>query len=268
LRLAIASLFIVLKEVSESGPLLALVPAQGKDIRDPQTQYRSCELMKFTKTLIAAGIAAFGAASSAQAIEITVLTGGLYETQVDGATVLDFQTAAPCAGYASCSDGDFAVVDGSSGGQFAAPAGIPSPSDDPNLYLTVPDEKNAGEATFGLGTTANYFGLFWGSIDDYNTLEFYNGSDLVKSIGGEFLKSVDNNILVQGDQVDLDDNRYVNFFFGSDVFDTVRFISSQNAFESDNHAWANIAQVPEPGTLALFGMGIAGLMVARRRKAA
>ena len=77
--------------------------------------------------------------------------------------------------------------------------------------------------------------------------------------------------MANGGQSSWASNRYVNFLFTEgDFFDRIVLVSTNWAFESDNHAFGNITtSVPEPGTLAMFGLGLMGLgVVARRRVAA
>ena len=53
--------------------------------------------------------------------------------------------------------------------------------------------------------------------------------------------------------------------FSTLLFDTIVGSSTQFAFEADDAAFGN---VPEPGTLTLFGLGLIGLGLLRRRRAA
>lgn len=211
-------------------------------------------MIRYSTSILAGAFAlAFSGVSSAALI--TASDPGVTTTSVVGATVNDFNDG-NCAPYASCS-GDFQYVSGSVNGQYAEPAGIDS------QYLTVPNPKENGSAVFELGTSANYFGLFWGSIDSYNTISFlingvyqdFTGTDVANAIPGSD----------DGDQSSSQSNRYINFDFGSEFFTAVKIASNGFAFESDNHAYA---KVPEPGTLALFSLGLAGLAYTRRRKSA
>jgi hypothetical protein len=62
--------------------------------------------------------------------------------------------------------------------QAAQPFGITSD------FLSIPNPIRSGTAAFGLGADYNYFGLYWGSIDTYNTLSFWNDGSQVASFTG------------------------------------------------------------------------------------
>lgn len=170
-----------------------------------------------------------------------------------GATVIDFNSGKP-AQYS----GQGSVLSGSLSGKYATPANDATP------YLSVAYPAQSGIETFTatLGASYNYFGLYWGSIDDYNSLSFYNGATLVAAVSGLDVIQAGTAL---GDQTAAGSNRYVNFTFQDATFDRIVFNTTQYAFESDNHAFGNVS-VPEPTSLALFGIGLLGAGIARRRR--
>jgi len=206
---------------------------------------------------------AFGlalAASVAQAgIIQTVENAGIYTTQVAGATTVNWNDYS-CGAYTSCT-GDGHLVTGSVSGRYASPYGVT------DTYLTVPYNYSAGAVSLTTPGSYNYFGLYWGSLDLYNSIHFYDGGSLVGSYSGADIFS----LMANGGQSSWASNRYVNFLFTEgDLFNRIVLVSTNWAFESDNHAFGNVTtSVPEPGTLAMFGLGLIGLgMMARRRQPA
>lgn len=206
---------------------------------------------------IALGLALASTVTQAGIIH-DVLDPGYYTTQVVGATTVNFNNGT-CGAYTNCY-GNGALVTGSSSGHYASPYGINS------RYLTVAYSSSVGSVTLTTPGDYNYFGLYWGSLDTYNSIAFYNGGSLIGGFdGGDIFP-----LLANGGQTSWASNRYVNFFFtGGSLFDRIVLTSTNYAFESDNHAFGNIRKsVPEPATMALFGLGLMGLGVTTRRRKA
>ena len=201
------------------------------------------------KTLSSVALMSLSVAANADFI-VTFTPG--QTTQVAGATVVDFEGGKP-ASYT----GAGSVVNFSSS-TTAAPAG------DSTYYYSVayPNQSGVGTFTAAAGASYDYFGLYWGSIDDYNTLNFYRNGSLVDSVNGVDVILAGTRL---GDQISAGSNRYVNLFFDT-TFDRIDFVTQNYAFETDNHAFGNTRSVPEPATLGLLGLGLLGAAFARRRK--
>ncbi len=156
---------------------------------------------------------------------------------------------------------NFIVLTGDVSGVASAPFGVSTK--DMSKYVSVPQNVSAipQSATItNLGGTFNYFGLWWGSVDTYNTLEFLKNGVVVASFTGTDIASPN---AANGNQTAPSTNLYVNFL-GLPDFDSFKMISTQYAFETDNIAVGNVA-VPEPGILILLGLSMMSVAGLRRR---
>ena len=125
---------------------------------------------------------------------------------------------------------------------------------------------------YGSGYGVDYLGVFYGSVDTYNEIRFYNGlgnlisgtGDLSDGIltGTEILNALS---LSSGNQINS--NVYVNLAFQpGDQFTSFEFYTTGVAFEIDNVV-THIGLIPEPGSLMLISLGLFGLAGLRRKKA-
>lgn len=200
--------------------------------------------------IFGAAVAAVAMATAANAIVTVSSTDG--PDTYAGPVLFDFDTPATTPTIT----GNYQIVSGSIGGVAANPLG------NPTAYLSVPEDlvNTPLAATVSLGAGYKQLSFYWGSIDSYNSVEFFNGATSLGVVTGT---TAGVNAPADGSQGLPTNNRRVNFTFGGATADSFVLTSSQFAFEVDTIGSA----VPEPSTWAMLigGMGLVGASMRRRR---
>lgn len=147
-------------------------------------------------------------------------------------------------------------LSGDNGKNFGAPD--QALGADATQYITTGSTGSfaAAQSTLTFDIPQRYFGILWGSVDDYNKLVFYDASDVkIGEINGIDVKNP-----ASGNQQAVG-TMYVNVF--SDLpYSKVVATSSQYAFEFDNVAYS---QIPEAGSLSIWAvMGLVASLRFRR----
>ena len=179
----------------------------------------------------------------------------------------------------STTGGGFGVTIGNQPGVAANPGNgntdVPSIEDNTCFGFT-PASGSSGTVTIdysgflaglGGGVLIDYFGFYWGSVDDYNDFTFFDSTTgTSETLLGSTLLALQ--LGSPGNQASPRSNAYVNISFdGGFAFDSVRVTSTGIAGEFDNVVTGlnNRPAVPEPASLAIFGLGLIGLAFTKRK---
>ena len=108
--------------------------------------------------------------------------------------------------------------------------------------------SRGGSTTFAFSSAQRYFGMVWGSADDVNHLQFYNGGSLLASMtGGQYLSAA-------GGLSVRDAGLNAGFSFSELAFDRVVMSTSNGGgFEFGRVTFAST--VPEVAPIPLGGVG-------------
>jgi hypothetical protein len=182
-------------------------------------------------------------------------TAGLLSN--NGAGHGDFHSATLHATFSG--SGNAGVVSGALSGSTSAPFVGPLPGTaDTTNYLSV---GAGGTETITFDDEQNAFGLYWGSVDSYNTISFYHGATLVASYTGADVTP----LFPTGNQGSFSSNGYVEFS-GLASFDKVVLGSgNSNAFEVENISAGSVhAELAAPitGTVTISDANIGDTLTA------
>jgi hypothetical protein len=215
-------------------------------------------------------IVALGLSSTGHAASITILPAGDLGPPAGYGSGATFDTVSAEAYGSTAPFGSF--VEG--GAAFSGSGVVMNNGEQPflGLYATPYGDSTNYMAVLGGGSEnivysglKTVFGLYWGSVDTYNYLTFYNGDTVVATITGS---DVAPPMQANGGQTDYTSNGYV-WITALPQFDRVVAASSSYSFEFDNVVAGGAtlsAAVPEPSTWAMLLLGFAGLGYAAVRR--
>ena len=118
--------------------------------------------------------------------------------------------------------------------------------------------NQTGTVEFSSGIA--YYGFLWGSPDvrPWNLVSFYSGDTLLDSYGRQdFQPPLLNN--------DWTTTSYLNVRSNGPLITKITFSATQNAFETDNHAY-RVSPVPLPAAAWLFGSALLGFVTLSNRR--
>jgi hypothetical protein len=193
--------------------------------------------------IAAAALTGFSANASAATSNVTVSESLSSIPQNAAITLLDFGTAktsglvstAPVSILGGSAEVTFTaksgIYNGTASGVAAAPYGATG-----SLTTNYLAAEPSGSVTVAFNSQQKYFGLLWGSVDTYNSLNFYNNGTLVESLtGSQISANANGNQLASGSYI-------VNLDFNNGAsFNSVVATSSSPAFEFDSVAYASTA---------------------------
>lgn len=154
------------------------------------------------------------------------------------------------------------------------PGTAASPANDTTGYLTV-GPFDGTPIVITLAAPANYFGFYAGSLDPFNSVQFLLNGVVVDSFTGTQINAVafpgtgTNGDQSRAEYIDYFPGTFVSGSFVASLYNSIVYSSSDNAFETDSHAFGLVTPnaVPEPESVALLGLGALALFAGRRRKA-
>jgi hypothetical protein len=202
--------------------------------------------------------------AQATSISVSAEAPGVLLPSLSSATVLTFADlpvgSLPSYQFSGGAlSGSGAEEDTSVGGKFARPAG------DATGFLTVSYPSAVGAVNLVLTQPKNYFGLYWGSMDPYNSIAFLENNGLIATYSGTNVANL-TGLVANGQQQSAASNRYIEFRFDAGFYDEVILGTTGYGFEVDNIAFGDPPlPISEPGTLLVLCSSLYGLALARRR---